>query len=88
MTAEIVGKDTLKFCDKLRGITITCTTPQSSELPSQTNDQGVTYNRASIQIIWQVCWIFDLSLMMTALMRHHRITTKNAGNPFHRYLVR
>ena len=80
----------------------TLRTSESSVLPPLGNDQGVTYNRTRCKPVFKSsgksAGCFDLSIMtsddITDEASSHdpfyigMMTNKNAGNPFHKYLVR
>ena len=77
-------------------------TPEPSGLPPVSNDQGAAYNRIRSKPVFKSygksAGCFDLNVMTTSDITNDAashdpfyigmMTNKNAGNHFHKYLVR
>ena len=77
-------------------------TPEPSGLPPVSNDQGAAYNRIRSKPVFKSygksAGCFDLNVMTTSDITDDAashdpfyigmMANKNAGNPFHKYLVR
>lgn len=85
-------------------VVVTCRSPQYSLLPSVSTNRGVSYNRVRCKPVFKPCGksmgSIDFSILTSDDITDETssssedpfyigmMTNKNAGNPFHKYLVK